>query len=401
MNILLTNQHSFNVGDDSAGIALINQIKQYYPDSIIHIIYNSSKKTIYLPIVDDKIIHHDIYISRANIKHMIFYVIKRFLKLNINLNKYDSIGKYIELVRKSDIVFFSPAGANIGVYKRWTSLFRVLVPTLEKKNVIFNLNTIGKSGNLFFDSIAKYVLKRNTVFVRENKSKLELKNWKINSIQGVDTAFSLGKCNSKPIIEGSYVTFIPTEIEKWFKVFELSEGNKYIFDTVIPTLVEQLSSDQKIILLPHLTDYNGWYEKEYFNQIVTGLITSGLKADRIVIYNKLKDYIEYDNIISNSKLVLSMRYHGLVFAAKNAVPFIALSYENKMKEVCIYTDNRESYIDLRNPRNFDFQEIYSNIVKFSEKITSNLIKMHDFLEHNSRLPVINSYLEYLNRKGTK
>jgi polysaccharide pyruvyl transferase WcaK-like protein len=96
-----------------------------------------------------------------------------------------------------------------------------------------------------------------------------------------------------------------------------------------------------------------------------------------------------------------MRYHGLVFAAKNAVPFIALSYENKMKEVCIYTDNRESYIDLRNPRNFDFQEIYSNIVKFSEKITSNLIKMHDFLEHNSRLPVINSYLEYLNRKGTK
>lgn len=401
MNILITNQHSFNVGDDAAGVALINQIEETFSDAIIHIIYNSSKKTVYLPLFKNNVIHHDIYFSKDDIKHMLSYSIRHIFRLKIDINNLSNVGRYLEVVNQSDIIFFSPAGANIGKYKRWASLFRVLLPTLEGKKVIFALNTIGKSGNVIFDFIAKFVLKRNTIFVRERNSLNELTAMNIPAFQGVDTAFSLQKVNSKPLIEEDYVIFIPTEINRWFENYKRKDINDYIFGDVVPSLAKFLKEKNlKIVLLPHLTDYRGWFEKDYFNRISNNLKSEGINNENIVIYSQIGSFSDYDNLVSYSILTISMRYHGVVLSAKNATPFISLAYENKMKEVCQYTEQMDSYIEVLKHEKYNFSEKLTNIYANRENIIRSLKSKNDFLRFHSKLPVMKAYMDYIYHKNT-
>ena len=55
--------------------------------------------------------------------------------------------EWIELIKNCDVAVMSPCGANIGIYKDWASLIRILMVIIEKKKFIFQYNTIGKSGN--------------------------------------------------------------------------------------------------------------------------------------------------------------------------------------------------------------------------------------------------------------
>ena len=47
--------------------------------------------------------------------------------------------------------------------------------------------------------------------------------------------------------------------------------------------------------------------------------------------------------------MIGMRYHAIVLAAKNGVPFVDLSYENKMREVADYTGQAAFCVDLTDP----------------------------------------------------
>lgn len=63
---------------------------------------------------------------------------------------------------------------------------------------------------------------------------------------------------------------------------------------------------------------------------------------------EINSVTQYDNFIASAELVITMRYHGVVCSAKNSVPFLALSYENKMHEVANYVNCSESCIDVKN-----------------------------------------------------
>ena len=42
-----------------------------------------------------------------------------------------------------------------------------------------------------------------------------------------------------------------------------------------------------------------------------------------------------------------MRYHGIVIAAKNAIPFVSIAYENKMCEVSEYVNMKKQNIEIK------------------------------------------------------
>jgi colanic acid/amylovoran biosynthesis protein len=398
VNILITNQHSANVGDDVAGIALINQLTNLFPDSRIDIVYNSSKKTAHLPIEKPNIIHHDLYLSRSDIRHMLVYSLRRLFRQRVDPARLSNVGKYLEVVNQSDIVFFAPAGANIGAYRRWASLFRAFVPVMEGKRLIFALNTIGKSGSVLFDIIARYILRRSIVFVRERRSLDELASMKVYAVQGVDSAFSLPVVTERPLIEGEYIAFIPTELSRWFDAYKKTNIDEYVFDVVLLCIARFSSShDLRIVLLPHLTDYKGWFEKEYFARIERRLRCEGMRPDNITVYSQISSYKDYDNIVAHAALTISMRYHGVVLSAKNATPFVALAYENKMKEVCLYTEQPDSYLDLMNHEEYDVSAMLDRIYRNRDRIAEVLEAKRKCLSYYARLPAMAVYLDYVYR----
>ena len=170
MKILVINQNTCNFGDDAAGVALMQQIESTLPTGTVSIVYSNHSSKLSLttiPFHTEKITHrNDIFFEKSKIKDTTCYLICHFLRMRLELT--EKMIAYINIVRSSDVIIVSPCGSNIGIYQDWQFLLRVLIPVLEKKKVVFHLNTIDKSNNIIFNFIAKYILKRSAIYVREN-----------------------------------------------------------------------------------------------------------------------------------------------------------------------------------------------------------------------------------------
>lgn len=355
MNFLIVNQHSLNYGDDIAGISLIESIFDKFDDQTnINIIYNTKGSLEY----NNTNVNHrtDITLKEIGISGIIKIIIYGIFHIKLPFNTQTK--DFVDIVKESDVILVSPCGANIGIYKDWRFLIRLYLIVLLGKKPIFHNNTIGKSSSFLFNRISNYVLKRSSIYVRERKSYNFLEKININSIRSVDTGF-LFKNDSLFTEIKDFVTFIPTELSNWHPDFKTDRIEDVVVKRVLKPLYEYASKNNyDIIILPHL--YGAQDEVKLLEFYRQEILSFGEFNGNIII-PKIKDCYEYDNYIKHSNFVVSMRYHGVVMSIKNNVPFISLAYENKMTEVCTYSDLEDLNILIKDLLD---REIEINILDF-------------------------------------
>lgn len=297
----------------------------------------------------------------------------------------------------------SPGGSNIGIYKDWISLFRVLVAVLEKKETIFALNSIGKSGNFIFDLIAKFVLKKSQLFVREGKSNQILNKWKIPNVRGVDTALSLA-VDTQPSLkevkiaddDEQSIIFIPTRLGSWHPLCSEINLPQKIQQDIIPSLISFAQDyNLKIFIIPHL--YGVLSEEKFLKSIYKTFIELGMDQQKIILLEKLESFRDYEKYIAHGKIVVSMRYHGVILSIKQGIPFISLAYENKMKEACIYSGMLDYNFSLNGDQVTQkaLIEAYQRVYQNRQKIADQLLSKQSILSELSRLPITYLYLKSL------
>ena len=93
--------------------------------------------------------------------------------------------------------------------------------------------------------------------------------------------------------------------------------------------------------MPHL---NTSEEHEFIYKIIKTMKENYDFND--VYFDEIKDMYTYYEKIANSYMVVGMRYHSIVLAAKAGIPFVSLAYENKMLEVSRYTSMEKQCILL-------------------------------------------------------
>lgn len=359
MKVAIVNQHSLNYGDDLAGMALIQNIREYLSPSRIDIIYNTHGQ---LPVRSD-IIHHrkDLTLKRIGFLSILFFMIGQFFNIRIIIGK--EIRHFLLELKKSDVIFVSPSGANLGIYRDWRFLIKSLLALATRRKVVFCNNTIGRSGNLLFDFFENKVLRKSILYVREKKSYrfLDKKNFK--PIRGVDTAFSLklsldGRYDG--IEENDYMVFVPTELSNWHPDYKNQNINNLLIENFLPQVVKlQSKKHWGLKILPH--KYGEANESKFLTEIEGSLISSGIDKSKIEIC-KVENCFEYEQILKHSQFNITMRYHGEVMSIKNGVPFLSMEYENKMQEVSDYSgvsDLNYKLKDLLN-ENVDLEKIYKH-----------------------------------------
>lgn len=343
MNVLIVGQNQTNFGDEAAGIACAQILLEEEKINRVGIIYRARNlKFTPLNIKNSKLYNcgqFGLTISRiyARILCSIIFVfpIKKFMNLN------DEVRNYVALLETYNCVIVGPMGADIGKYKNWKLLLEILIATKKNKKVVFYLDTINKSGDIIFDLIAKYILQRSNVFVREKASKKYLQESGINAKLGIDTAFRLKNLTLKDIKEKPYITVVMSEnIFDWHPDYKKVNINSHSFlkeQLLLPILKIANFYKLRVRVINHTT-----VQEENQRQIeLISEINNNLKNDNKINYLYVNNAFEYEKAIAESKFVVSMRYHGIVLAAKNNVPFLAISYENKMDEVCRYTNCSE------------------------------------------------------------
>lgn len=357
MNFLIMNQHTLNFGDDIAGISLIKQILRFFPDKStkINIVYNTPGA---LEIDDSRVFNRkDISLKKIGAFQLFIFLLFSLIGIKIVYN--EGLKKFRNIVNDSDVILVSPGGANLGMYKDWRYLIKLYITTVFGGKPIFHYNTIEFSDNFVFNFFEKKVLKNSKIYVREEKSFIDLSQKGYFPERGVDTAFSFENNTDFHSFDGKeYLAFIPTNLDKWHPDFKNDPLSTLSKDKIIQEIVGLAKKKNfSIVIVQHM--HGAASEKKLYDECYERMIESGMDKSRILI-PVIEDAYQYDNLIKNSQFVVSMRYHGVVMSIKNGVPFCSLEYENKMFEVCNYSNLQDLNIKLKLiDKNFDLEEFYN------------------------------------------
>lgn len=391
MKFVVLNQHTNNFGDDAAGCAMLSQIVDTFPASSVTVYYLWNEEKNRLPFIDTRVQHcEDVVVSKKNIR-VILWDVMAALCFGKRLS-HPALKAIETALATADWVVIAPGGANIGIYKDWLFLAVVLLAVHLRKPVVFHLNTIGKSNSAIFNQLAKYALKRSSVFVREQKSHATLSQWGISSYLGVDTAFSLPeRVSSGAVKDLRYVVFIPTELANWHVDFRNESGIVDVPKNVIlPELVEFCAKHKyTLVLLPHLS---GSYSETAFLKKLCQHAKQIAPDVNVYVEEQATTWEVYEKYIAHAFAVVSMRYHGVVLAAKNKVPFVSLSYENKMREAAMYASMPEFDVYIKDIKQ-GFLTAKLDVIQASrDDLVARLANQNHNLLALSKLPLLYIWL---------
>lgn len=381
MKVLVVNQHANNFGDEAAGAALVENLLDIPEITKIELLYCMPG---FVPVDDPRVIHnHELNIRKATRKELFLYY---------TLGKRtEFIDRFVAKVREYDKVIVSPCGANLGIYKDWGLLLQDLIIARMKKPLIFHLNTINESGDRLFDHLVLRLCKmRNvSVNVREHASLDYLTSHGIHAKFGTDSAFSLNHVYPDNTNSPNVIAFVPSDVWSWHVNFinnKTIDFERNILDPVADFACEHGCS---INILPHT---NSPKEKTFNTGIVDYF--NAVHPDINISILQLDSAYQYEEQIRNSTFLIGMRYHSTVFAIKNAVPFCALSYENKMREVSAYSHQLSCCLPLEalttpNVLADKLAEIWSR----RTEISNQLQQIHSELVTSSQVVVRNEFHE--------
>lgn len=374
--ITIINQHCNNRGDDAQLLSTCYNLIQYYGKDIeIHVIYNGYAQvyTKHLPI---KIIHY----FKKTTKHSLmvklllgvmflfpFFINSKFVKKNIF---------YDHDPYSSDLIINAAGGSSIGIYKDWNYLFRLFfISTMYStiKLVSFG-NSIQSSNNYIFDYFAKKILNKfNFLLVRESFAGRYLDKLHVKYLQNPDIVLS-SKLKNIPFrkydnlfINKKVAICCFNDLEMWHKNFK-NINLRSSYNSLIDILIK---NNFHILFLPQIygshsqsVESTGYYSDLMHDKKNITLVDNSIDVQRQLY------------LVSKCQIVVSSRYHTIVYALKNGIPFISLPYENKMKGLLIDTKLSQLEVDLldnRLARKFANKLAY--ILKNYEFISNDLKKI--------------------------
>jgi colanic acid/amylovoran biosynthesis protein len=346
MKILIINQHTSNHGDEAAGKALMSKLSKLKTIKTINILYNAINltKEEYLNIENYEVIHNETGML-TNLERIIIimtFIFPFFIMKNI-FNISSRLKKEMELINASDKIINAPGGVNIGPYRRWRYLWRLFVAIKLKKDVaIYSISFGPIPNNYLFKKTSTYVLE-NVKFLslRDTKSHVFAEEMNLNYFKSIDTAFLDEIENNKLddklefLSNLEYIVFVPNQLFKWhpyFKKIDPAQLNNFYVN--IMNLF--ISKDINIVLLPQLFGFGN--DTKYFDELSLKV------SDKTMIHiiDNSYDSEVQQKIIEKSEFVIGARYHSIIFAINNGVPFYSLSYEHKMLNT-LETLNLEKY----------------------------------------------------------
>lgn len=278
--------------------------------------------------------------------------------------------EFKNLINTADAIVVSPGGMNLGGFKTWNHLFLLLLCLKQKKRIIYYSRSIGpfyyekKYDQLFSQESIKVLKSVDFLSLRDKKSCKIADENHIPYYPSIDTAFLDIPSSEIPIeiarnLPEKYFVFVPNELV-WHPAFKNVSREKLIdiYLSIIDVVCKK--NDMEIVMLPQL--FNAANNDIQFFKEIKAL---SKYKNRIHVIPDIYNSDIQQAIVSKSRFVIGGRYHSIVFAINNHIPFISLSYEHKM-------DGLLDSLGLTN-RSVPFASL-SDIEKFDSKIVSELIE---------------------------
>jgi colanic acid/amylovoran biosynthesis protein len=332
MHIVIPNAHWSNRGDEAAHRALWEELHRLYPGCLITVMFKDRKPVSWFPEMRNmayfscqfKAASWDIWLTALT---------------QGRIGKDTLLKKAVRTLRTADLIIYPPGGSVINDRFFWSKQMEYLVPFICARLYRIPMFVAAPSIGPFETPrrIRTWLLKTPKVIcVREAISKKYLDTIGIqdNVHVTMDLAFMNSvdsKKNEKKLADypdladflGRHVQTVGMTISdfKWHvkhgKNPERLERVESSFRQMIDSLTQ---AGTGVVLIPQL--FGNQNDVEYLKTFVSG--------PQVMVMSEDPDTYLQQHVISKLHAVVGMRYHCNIFAAKMGVPFVAVSYEEKM-----------------------------------------------------------------------
>ncbi len=337
-NILIINQPWGNRGDEAAHRALIRQLNVACPETKITILgyldYNNAE--------------HEFVVEHPNNNYVQFYfpfnygavLLDKFVTLlgwvNLALLIHPIFRKLVPYYKQADLILSAPGGICMGGFQNWHHLFLLKVAQTLRKPIAYYSRSFGPFptqtwSNRRFKKISIDLLKYcKFLSIRDSKTMQLADSIKLSYTAAIDTAFLEQPQVILPKeittqIGMKYIVFVPNSLT-WHYAYTHCKQEK--IDSFYQAIINELRTlypDHKIVFLPQLCSIGKRGDYYYFKK----LAQESNYNNCIAIPETYGSDIQ-QTIIRNASLMIGARYHSIVFAINNYVPFVALDYEHKI-----------------------------------------------------------------------
>lgn len=388
VNIFIFAANWYNHGDESAIRALIDELRQIYPIANIKIQFN--QKVDNIPYADIEIIKGFKMPRRRQIISCILYKISGVFKYKFLIGNHFqkcSYNEFRDAVKWADIAIYAPGGPSIGDYYRQYQLV----------DMMLMMQACGTKYFIFAPSMGPFIHNREKIrqalkgaemiCFREPLSFTYFQelNIKKKAVITLDSAFQHKLDSDKyqrQFAEYKELNDFIYEHEKvvgmtitdllWHPSYKGMEINKRIDSAFKGFIKKIISQGYAVLFIPQLfgIDDDFSYMKSYVSE------------NCFIMEAKFDCYFQ-QYIISKLYALIGMRYHSNIFSAKMGIPFISVSYEQKMKGFMKRVSLEQYCIDVKELSYDKLIECFKQLVDNYALYKTNLLQKKEWLYKES------------------
>lgn len=381
--ILFIEQPLRNRGDESAHRGIIKSILS--KDSNVQITVIFCKKYTNKDIdefrVNDKRVDYVNFIvptienifSKRIFKIALIFNQKYFLHILPIIRK---IKKYYD---DADYIICAPGGISLGGFMDWMHAGLLFFAKSRKKKLAYWGRSIGPFDNDTFKKVSQQILSScDFVSLRDIKSQNIATQLGIKYTPTLDSAFLADVSETLPEevtlnLKSNYIVFVPNSLVWHYGFKQYPFNNIFKFWISFTNALIKEYPDHQVVMLPQtMGDYSAWEFPEgekFFLQIKDAC---NLPQQVFVLNEKYGSDIQ-QSIIKNANFLIGARYHSIIFAINQDIPFISLSYEHKMSGVIKALDKQNCEVILNDVLSSNNQdEQIDNIIELTHNIKSDL-----------------------------
>lgn len=380
MNILIINQPLNNRGDESAHKGLIRSLCNKFPAAHIKVLFIDANKNSV----------SQFNANQPNVEYINLKAIKAYRIFSILGLKYfplfwhlhPTIKKIIKIYKNNDYIICAPGGICMGGFQNWNHLFLLKLSKHCQKPLIYYGRSFGpfptytKSNRIFKKISIEMLHYFSFLSIRDKNTEKIAKELNINYVPTVDSAFLDSPKVELPleikaqIGSQPYMVFVPNSLI-WHYAYRniLSKESVLNFYRQIIKIIILSYPNYNIVMLPQTFNY-GTYLGDDINFFKD--IQDDIKDPHIIVIGDNNNSDIQQTIISNAKFLIGARYHSIVFAINNNVPFIALSYEHKISGLLEILHKTDRLIDITQIANN--KESMEGVTKKIQELITNLEK---------------------------
>lgn len=354
MKIAVVNQPLANRGDESAHKAFVRQLAKTLPDSQIDVLFLGDRQDW----IDEFCVHLP-NVNYINItgkgQRFVWRVIKECFWKKMFFMSYflPALAKYRRHIKKYDKIICAPGGMCMGGFLNWMHIWILYSAMKLKKPIMYWGRSIGPFTEedyvhkVFKERSVELLKYFSYISLRDSISVNFANNFGVSVDEIVDSAFlecpkvDIPSNIANEIGNEEYVVFVPNELS-WHPRYKVVEQT--IIDNFYISIIDLINNEYpnvKILMLPQ-TYKSNINDYDYFIKL-----KSKCDYKNIIVVDENQNSDIQQAIISKSKMVIGARYHSIVFAINNEIPFISLSYEHKMKGLLEKLNYSNSLIEIQ------------------------------------------------------